>query len=220
MQNFLARCAVLAIIGAGFTATGDVAHVLDRGRRLIEADDVPARPDAEPSAADVAGSTPPTPTPPIQRPLPTPPAAPPAAAPVPAAPTPTTLPATGQSAAATPAEDGRQPFDHRPPANGPERIEVAALRAGDRLTIWLRPTATGAPLRLMCDVIDPAAGEVLVTGGPTGASVRGVLRSATGGPAASLVRGATIQVQRLGPGGGPAMTPLASGAIAALATGG
>ena len=43
MENFLARCSVLAIIGGGFVATGDLADVMRRGRHLVEAVDVPVR---------------------------------------------------------------------------------------------------------------------------------------------------------------------------------
>jgi hypothetical protein len=200
MQNFLARCAVVAIIGGGFAASGDLSAVVSRGRNLIEAVDVPRGPAAE--TAPPAGAAAPAPA---AKARPTPPMAPNPASP---------------PAATVPPDDGRQAIDHRPPPNGAERIELAGLRAGDRITIWLRTAAFATPLRLVCDVIDPRAGEVLVHGGGTaGPPARAVLQAITGLPTASLIRGDTIRAQRIGSGAGTATDLLASGTIAALASG-
>lgn len=200
MQTFLARCAVVAILGGGFAATGDLSAVVSRGRNLLETVDVPTVTDSE--AAPPAGVMAP-PSAAKARPAP-------AMAPAPASP----------PAAAVPPDDGRQPVDHRPPANGAERIELAGLRAGDRITIWLRTAAIATPLRLICDVINPTTGEVLVHGGGSaGPTARGVLTAATGLPTASLRRGDTIRVQRIGSSAASAADMLASGTIAALASG-
>lgn len=204
MENFLARCSILAIIGGGFAATGDLSAIVSRGRRLIEAVDVPAAAAADAPAADAAmapdAPAPPAGNAPRAAPLPPTPAAP-TAAPSPPLPAP------------VPPDDGRQAVDHRPPANGPERIDVAGLRAGDRFTVWLRTTTIGTPLRLVCDVIDPTAGEVIVHGGTAGPPARGTILSVTGRPTGQLVRGSEIRVQRIGSG---APELLASGTIAAL----
>ncbi|MFN9368167.1 MAG: hypothetical protein ACK6CT_05290 [Planctomycetia bacterium] len=216
MQNFLARCAVIAIIGGGFAATGDVSHVVSRGLRLIEAADVPL-----PSAAEAAEPTAETTA------TPAPPSAAHEARPVPLRPAPRgpESAAPHRPEAATPAsfdphpsDDGGEPVDHRPPANGPERIDVSALRAGDRITIWLRTAAVGTPERLFCDLIDPPAGEVLVHGG-AGPSARGLILSTTGRPTVLLVRGGTIRMQRIGAGAALPTDLLASGTIVALAHG-
>ena len=201
MENFLARCSVLAIIGGGFVATGDLAHVMRRGRHLVEAVDVPAAP-ADDAAASAGASAPPAAAP-RAAPPPRPAAAPPAPAPT----------------VAAPADDGRQPVDHRPPANGPDRIEVAGLRAGDRITVWIRTAAIGPPLRIVCDVIDPTGGELLVHGGTAGPPARATTLAASGRPTGSLVRGTAIRLLRIGPGGSASSEPLAEGTIVALARG-
>lgn len=201
MENLLARCSILAIIGGGFVATGDVADVVSRGRHLVEAVDVPRAP-TDPAAVPAVA-----PAPPVAAPRITPP------------PHQTPAPAASPLPVAAPPDEGRQPVDHRPPTTGPDRIEVSGLRAGNRVTVWLRTTAIGAPMQIVCDVIDPTAGEVLVYGGTAGPPARGMILTGTGRPSGSLVRGAAVRLQRMGPGGSPTTDVLAEGTIVALALG-
>ena len=42
MQSFLAKCAALGIVAGGFTLTGDVGRLADRGRQLLDARTVPS----------------------------------------------------------------------------------------------------------------------------------------------------------------------------------
>lgn len=208
MENFLARCSVLAIIGGGFVATGDLSNVVSRGRHLIEAVDVPAAPDDQAAKPqDMATDTVP------ERgatPVPTP-----AVSAAPADRGSGHRPVSAPPAEAT--DDGRRPVDHRPPTNGPDRIDMAGLRAGDRITIWLRTAAIVAPERLVCDVIDPAAGEVLLHGGMAGPAARGTIHVAASGPDGSLIRGAQIRVHRIGTVAAVPADVLAAGTIVALA---
>lgn len=204
MQNFFARCTVLAIIGAGFAVTGDLTHIVGQGRRLIEAADIP-------TPAEPADEEAPEPVP-AGRPEPAP-----AAASDPKRPAANA--ASPAVAGSPPADDGRQPFDHRPPVTGPEQLDVAGMPAGARLTLWLRTPVIVAPLRLVCDVIDPATGEVLVHAGQAGPAARCVMLAAAGRPVAVLARDGSVRVHRLGADGRPVPEPMAAGSIIALAEG-
>ena len=57
MQSFLAKCAALGIVAGGFTLTGDVGRLVERGQRLLDAQTVPSEtPPAEPPAAVAAAA--------------------------------------------------------------------------------------------------------------------------------------------------------------------
>ena len=47
MQSFLVKCAALGIVAGGFTLTGDVGRLADRGRRLLDARTVPSETPAD-----------------------------------------------------------------------------------------------------------------------------------------------------------------------------
>ena len=53
MQNFLGRCLALALVGGGFTVTGDLAWLARRGARVLSASGVP-----EPACDDEAAPIP------------------------------------------------------------------------------------------------------------------------------------------------------------------
>lgn len=156
MQTFLAKCAALAVLLGGFFATGDVAKLVEQGTKLLNATTVP-----EASLAEAFPSEPAVP--PSYR----------AAAPAPAQPVPSPAQPESQPAVAAmptapepaPATHPRAPLGHRvtrpvPPADSPAAIELASLRAGDRLLVWVgrSPTTT---IAIAYDIVDPAAGEAL-----------------------------------------------------------
>jgi hypothetical protein len=133
MQTFLAKCTALAVLLGGFFVTGDVAKLAEQGKKLLNATTVPE--------AGLAEALPPEAQPPAVTPAPEP------------------------AAAAEPAPHPRAPLGHRvtrpvPPADSPAALELASLRAGDRLLVWVgRSPATTAVIAY--DIVDPAAGEAL-----------------------------------------------------------
>jgi hypothetical protein len=157
MQTFLAKCTALAVLLGGFFFTGDVAKLAERGKKLLNATRVPEAGLAE--ALPLEASTAPyQPTLPVAaKPTPRPESQPAvAAAPEPLAAEPVLNPRTPHPHA---------PLGHRitrpvPPANAPAALELASLRAGDRLLVWVgRSPATTAVIAY--DIVDPAAGEAL-----------------------------------------------------------
>jgi len=168
MQSFLAKCAALGIVAGGFTLTGDLGRLADRGRRLIEATGVPTDGSpghAEPAAAAVApaGAAPS--------------AAAPAPAPVPAVPA---QPAAAAHAAAPPAKPQVRPLSGDAPADAPigrpvpplpssggvAAVDLRQIAPGSRVLVWVRrPGAAvlghGDRELIALDVIDPATGEAL-----------------------------------------------------------
>lgn len=111
----------------------------------------------------------------------------------------TPRPAVDSAPAATADASLRLPIvpADRPPAHGPDAVDLGRLRTGQRMVIWLdgsRVAATGTPWpRLTLDVIDAASGEVIVTtdGPPRRVRVRGV----RGG---TLVRGEPFGIETAG----------------------
>jgi len=208
MTNFLARCATIAVVGGGFAATGDLGWLAARGMRLINARTVPS----EQHAAEAV-------------PLPAP-AVPPLPA-APAAPTlPPTLPATPAAQAADPFRGppatlpvARGADDERPPVGGPERIDLASLRAGERVTVWIgRPAAAGPQPSITFDLIDPATGEALLLG--RGMAPRRVtIGTAAGGPGRVVARGDTLLITQSGPARQAPNAADALGPVTAIASG-
>ena len=201
MSNFLARCAVIGLVGGGFAATGDLGWLAARGLKLVNArtipseETVPAEQPA-PGAAAAAGAPAPeaapglpavaaTPTDPFRGP-PSPPAARPAG-------------------------------DPSPPSDGPERIDLAALPPGTRVTVWIgRPTIARQPW-IRFDLVDPAAGEALLFT-PGMAARRVMIRAGNGGQGPVVARGDTIVITPVGPAhhglaGGASLGPVTAVAI-------
>lgn len=140
MQTFLAKCTALAVLLGGFFVTGDVTKLAEQGKKLLNATTVPEAGLAEaiPAPAQPAAHLEPQP----------------AAAPAPE-------PAVASEPAPHPhAPLGRRVTRPAPPANSPAALELASLRAGDRLLVWVgRSPATTAVIAY--DIVDPAAGEAL-----------------------------------------------------------
>lgn len=67
MQSFLAKCAALGIVAGGFTLTGDLGRLADRGRRLLNARAVPSEMAVEPMSKAATASEPTRSTPPETR---------------------------------------------------------------------------------------------------------------------------------------------------------
>lgn len=154
MQTFLAKCTALAVLLGGFAVTGDFSRLAARGTQLLNATAVPTDgqiPGNQPFSGP-AWSAAPVPAEPTGQPaqatsdLPAPPTAEPPAPAVPVHPLDAPL--------------GRRVSQPAPPANAAEGIDLAALRAGDRLLVWIgRSAATSAVLAF--DIVDPVAGEAL-----------------------------------------------------------
>lgn len=166
MQSFLAKCAALGIVAGGFTLTGDVGRLADRGRRLLEARTVPSETSSEELAADSPAPAP---------------SAPEVAAPVqsavrqpsgqtPAAVQPAATGTRNQASASSgfPLVDapvGRAVDVPSPPSRGPDSIDLRQVSAGSRLLVWVRRSSVTSRARAMdliaLDLIDPASGEAL-----------------------------------------------------------
>ena len=200
MSNFLARCAAIAVVGGGFTATGDIGWLTARGMRLINARTVPS----EQAAAEPvpAPQTPAGILPPHQPAPPAPPAADPFRGP-PAPPPPPHISA-----------------DLRPPVGGPERADLAVLRPGERVTIWIgRPAAAGPQPCIAFDLVDPATGEALIVGrgmAPRRVSIGTV---AAGGTRRVVAKGDTLLVTPAGPARPGTSAAEALGPVTAIAIG-
>jgi hypothetical protein len=137
MQNFLAKAVAVGMLVGGFSLTGDLGWLAERGARVLGAADVPAGPsEARDQLGELAGS------PPASGPTPPSVFAPPAPAP--------------------PAHDeplSRPTAAFKPPVGGPDRIAWTALDAGSRVVVWL----AGPPHRcLVLDFVDPVRGEALL----------------------------------------------------------
>jgi len=159
MQSFLAKCAAFGIVAGGFTLTGDVGRLVERGQRLLDARTVPSETPAEPpTVADVAPAT-------ASESVP---AADPAVA---AAPVAAAQPAGAASEALKPrnplfdAPLGRAVAVPAPPAQGPDSVEIRQLAAGSRVLVWVRrqgAVGRGRSMDLLrLDLIDPNTGEAL-----------------------------------------------------------
>lgn len=195
MSNFLARCAAIGLVGGGFAATGDLGWLAARGMRLVNARTIPSEEkpaDAEPAVSEAAAAIlPPAPT--VAPPAPDPFRSPPAARP--AIPTP----------------------EPSPPSNGPERLDLATLNPGERVTFWIgRPTIARQPW-IAFDLVDPAAGEALLVT-PGMAARRVTIRAARGGQPSVVTKGNAILVTPVGPAhhgqaGGDTLGPITALAI-------
>ena len=149
MQSFLVKCAALGIVAGGFTLTGDVGRLADRGRRLLDARTVPSETPADQTTGGHEAT--------IQS------TAAPQAAPAPA---PTPAPArTLPSVPLLDAPIGRAVAVPPPPAKGPDSIDLRQVPAGSRVLVWVRrPGSTGRSRStdlIALDLIDPNTGEAL-----------------------------------------------------------
>jgi len=156
MQSFLAKCAAVGIVAGGFTLTGDVGRLAERGQRLLDARTVPSESPAEPpTVAEVAPVT--------------------AGESAPTA-APATAVVAAQPAGAPPellkphivlldAPQGRTVAVPAPPAQGPDSIDLRQLAAGNRVLVWVRrqgAVGRGRSVDLLrLDLIDPNRGEAL-----------------------------------------------------------
>ncbi len=65
----------------------------------------------------------------------------------------------------------------RQPPRGPEHVDVASLRRGDRLRIWLAAAVTAGAAPLVLDVVDPASGAAIIhRGGGERVRLSGAIR--------------------------------------------
>ncbi len=145
MQSFLVKCAALGIVAGGFTLTGDVGRLADRGRRLLDARTVPSETPADQTTGGHVATIQSTATPQ-------------------AAPT----PAPARTLPSVPLLDapvGRAVAVPPPPARGPDSIDLRQVPAGSRVLVWVRrPGSTGRSRStdlIALDLIDPNTGEAL-----------------------------------------------------------
>jgi hypothetical protein len=145
MQNFLAKAFAVAMLVGGFSLTGDLGWVAEKGQRIVGAADVPAGfdntvafephdpPAPQPAAGDVRQAAPPTPPRATER----------------------------QEAPASQPLGGPEPVGaaFKPPVGGPQEIAWASLGTGSRVIVWI----AGPPYRcLVLDFVDPGSGEALL----------------------------------------------------------
>lgn len=84
-----------------------------------------------------------------------------------------------------------------PPTAGPDRVDVATLRPGDRLTLWIgRPAVAGR--RVTLDIVDPAAGEALLLAPGTAARRVTIRPSRPAAPATLVAKGDSLVVTPVG----------------------
>jgi hypothetical protein len=164
MQSFLAKCAALGIVAGGFTLTGDVGRLAERGQRLLDARTVPSETPVDSSGHDEAApqSAVSPQSPPVARGPAAAPVVLPAARPQPLAADPTRL---------TPREPlvdapvGRAFAVPAPPTAGPNGIDFQRMAVGSRLLVWVRrpgSTNRGRAMDLIAlDIIDPYSGAAL-----------------------------------------------------------
>jgi|688.fasta_scaffold227672_3 hypothetical protein len=195
MSNFLARCAAIGLVGGGFAATGDLGWLAARGMRLVNARTIPSeeKPAAEEAAAATANQPIIPPEPAVPPPTPDPFRSPPAARPA--------IPAP----------------DPSPPSNGPERLDLATLQPGERVTFWIGRPAIARQPWVAIDIVDPAAGEALLCT-PGMAARRVKIRAARGGQSAVVTKGDSLVITPVGPAhhgqaGGETIGPITALAI-------
>jgi len=166
MRSFIAKCAILGLLVAGFAFTGDAGRFLARGKGVLEATTVPrADADAQPQPPFTA---------PASHPAAAEQALPPATPRAPASPSGTRAEASpsGTRAEASPSGTRAPP----PPADapvaggptgklpleGPSSVVLADLAAGDRVVVWVRRRGDRAAFdTLAYEMIDPAGGDAI-----------------------------------------------------------
>jgi len=180
MQSLLAKFAAVALLGAGFAATGDLRRLAERGSRLLNSTAVPA------GDADAAGAQPA-------------PGPPPTAAPAPTISQPRVAEPQGSQAIHPDAPLGRPVDALRLPMSTLETVDLRALAPGARVTVWVG----SPPAAVAFDIVDPASGEVLEQsaslsgGGPLAVSRRLRLEGASGRPT-EIDRGGMLRLVPLG----------------------
>lgn len=191
MSNLLARCAAIGLLGWGFAATGDLGWLAARGLQLVNARTVPS----ERAACDPLSPPPP----PLADPS-----------------SPGTSAADPFRGAVPPRPTPRGPADPTPPLGGPERLDLATLRAGDRISVWIG-TAGGAPqTAITFDLVDPVTGEALLMG--RGVVPRRVTIRGGDGTRSIVSRGDAIRITPAGharqaTAGGEALGPVTAIAV-------
>lgn len=199
MQNFFAKVVAVAMIVGGFSFTGDLGWIAEKGQRVLGAADVPTQIDVAPAPI----TTPPS----IAAESPQPQASHATPAPAPTEVAPPRAPADPE-----PQREfgGPEPMGSifKPPAASREAIAWTELGTGSRVVVWL----AGPPYRcLVIDFVDPMTGEALLyevatvdaasrpltTAGPPRRVIVG--RNEAGRPhGAGIVRGGLIHVAQTG----------------------
>ena len=173
MHNFLAKCAILALLAGGFAFTGDATRLLRRGRGILDATTIPtpapaiaAEDPPAPAASDsgpAADTLSPEAAAGVSAPaLPTRPSGLVEAAPT--APEPA-VPASGAAtgAPARPADvPVGAPVSATIPAGGPRAVLLSDLAPGDRVIVWIgKSSGRGRATMVGFDIVDPATGDAI-----------------------------------------------------------
>ena len=208
MQSFLAKCAALGIVAGGFTLTGDVGRLAERGQRLLDARTVPSETTAQP-VTNGHDATPQTTEAPQSAPAV---ASQSAGQPAPAAVSASPSPAHTRSLPSVPLLDapvGRTVAIPPPPTNGPDGVDLRHVPAGSRMLVWVRRPGSAGRSRstdlIALDLIDPNTGEALehrhaaMTHGSEGTTVHAAPRRVV------ITRDATNKIAK---GGTLRITPL------------
>jgi hypothetical protein len=166
MQSFLAKCAALGIVAGGFTLTGDVGRLAERGQRLLDARTVPSETPAEPMTEGHAASAQASEAPQAAAALVM--ASPPAGQLDTAVPPAAPAPAPTRALPSVPLLDapiGRAVTVPPPPAKGPDSIDLRHVPVGSRMLVWVKRSGSTGRSRstdlIALDLIDPNSGEAL-----------------------------------------------------------
>jgi hypothetical protein len=148
MQNFLAKAVAVAMLVGGFSLTGDLGWIAEKGQRIVGAADVPAGFDNTVALEPQVQPAPVTPSP--------------AAAPTDAnaAPVAQTQPVHEHAMSPAPL-GGPEPAGaaFKPPVSGLQEISWASLGTGSRVIVWF----AGPPFRcIVLDFVAPSSGEALL----------------------------------------------------------
>jgi len=179
MRSFIAKCAILGLLVAGFAFTGDAGRFLARGKGVLEATTVPrADADAQPQPPFTAPATAPASHPAAAEQA-LPPATPrgeasPSGTHAEASPSGTRAEASPSGTRAEASPSGTRapspPADApvaggptgKLPLEGPSSVVLADLAAGDRVVVWVRRRGDRAAFdTLAYEMIDPAGGDAI-----------------------------------------------------------
>lgn len=174
MQNFLAKCAILAFLAGGFAFTGDATRIVRRGRGILDATTIPdtaagagaAAPATAPASAPLAPATAPTgaangdisPSPPARSAVATD-----DAASSPESFGPATAAETGPRTSPRPSDAPvGAPIETTIPAGGPGAVTLGGLAPGDRVILWIgRASGRGRATMVAFDLVDPLTGDAI-----------------------------------------------------------
>ena len=188
MHEFLPKVALLALLGGGFVATGDLRRLSAQASGLLAK--AAAFAPVQGGAAPADGPLPPGPAASVSAV-----ASPsPVAAPAPVAPPPPTTLAQHDPEAPIPATAADHVPRMPPPGTGPERVDLARLRPGAQILVWV--ASDRGPQQIIVDLVEPATGEALLR--RAGAADTPAARVTIRGSGTTLVRQGRLECRPAG----------------------